>query len=166
MVGREGLHRPVLLDIFDDAGGVDCISHLATGNVSFDIAARRLPALIRAVNAAMTDVVGRDIEVFVRPLDHLRRVDAEGIYATAPFEDVRDRLVTYFHKPPGGFDVPAFLQKGRTALLELDGTDLYSATTELDGRVGAPGGRLEKLSGQRVTTRSWSTVRKIIDAHG
>ena len=165
MVGREGLHRPVLLDVFADAGAGNPSSHLATGNVSFDISPRSLPRLTRHVDAALSAVVGRDIEVFVRSLDHLRAVDADAIYASAPFADVTATLVTYFHQEPTGVEVPSVIQDGRTALLDLRDTDLYSAAREVDGREGAPGGVLEKLTGQRVTTRAWSTVDKILRAH-
>ena len=165
MVGRESLHRPVLLDAFSEAGATDPVSHLATGNVSFDIAVRSLPELVEQVDASLTAIVGRDIEVFVRRLDDLGAIDADAVYATAPFDGVEDRLVTYFHHPPDGIEVPSVIQGGRCALVELRDTDLYTAAREVDGRVGAPGGVLEKLTGQRVTTRAWSTVEKIVRAH-
>lgn len=163
MVGREGLHRGVILDIFNRAGAEDPASHLATGNVSFDLDPARIPDLAAEVNAEMTDVVGRKIEVFIRTIDELRKVDVDAIYATAPFEP-KARLVTYFHEPPhlGETEVPGLVQKDRTGLLLIDGCDLYSVARVLDGQEGAPGGLLEKLSGQRVTTRGWGTVEKIL----
>jgi len=36
MIGRAGLDRDALLQIFAGAGAMDPRSHLATGNVSFD----------------------------------------------------------------------------------------------------------------------------------
>lgn len=163
MVGREGLHRQVILDIFDRAGAGNPLSHLATGNVSFDLDPGRTEEFAEEVDAALTAVVGRKIEIFVRTLDELRAVDAEAIYASAPFE-ARDRLVTYFHETPDfdSTEVPGLIQKGRTAVLLIDGPNVYAVARELDGQVGAPGGLFEKLSGQRVTTRAWSTVEKIL----
>lgn len=167
MVGREGLHRQVILDIFRRAGAGDPRCHLATGNVSFDLEPAGIPALTEDVDAGLTAVVGRKIEIFVRGLDTLRRVDADAIYATAPFGEVEGRLVTYFHDTPdfGSVEVPGLIQKGRTALLAIDGRDVYSAIREVDGQMGSPGGLLEKLSGQRMTTRAWSTVEKILKAN-
>lgn len=164
MVGREGLHRQRILDIFDQAGARDPVSHLATGNVSFDLDPTDVDVLAGTVGEAMSQVVGRDIEVFIRSLDKLTTVDAAAIYAIAPFEPLQ-RLVTYFHEPPdfGSTEIPGLIQKGRTAVLAIDGRDVYSAARELDGQIGAPGGVLEKLTGQRVTTRGWSTIQKIID---
>ncbi len=167
MVGREGLHREVILDIFRRAGAGDPRSHLATGNVSFDLRPAELPSFVEVVDERLTGVVGRKIEVFVRSLDALRQVDADAIYGTAPFEQVEGRLVTYFHDTPdfGDVDVPGLIQKGRTALLAVDGADVYSVIREVDGQMGSPGGLLEKLSGQRVTTRAWRTVQKVIEAN-
>ncbi len=163
MVGREGLHREVILDAFLQAGAADPASHLATGNVSFDADPADIPALTQRAGAGLGAVVGRKIEVFVRSVDELREVDADAIYSTAPFPP-RDRLVTYFHEPPnfGDAEIPGLIQEDRTAVLVIDGSDVYSVARELDGKVGAPGGILEKLSGQRVTTRAWATVEKIL----
>lgn len=165
MVGREGLHRDVMLATFRDAGAVDPVSHLATGNVTFDARPTALEQIVSQVDAAFSDIVGRTIEVFVRDLDALRSVEPETIYAKAPFEAVVDRLVSYFHEPPdlGDLELPALIQRDRVALLEVRNRDVYSVARVHAGQRGAPGGQLEKLTGQRVTTRGWSTVQKIID---
>ena len=167
MVGREGLHREVILDIFRQAGAENPTSHLATGNVAFDLPERGIPGMAAKVDQAMTEIVGRKIEIFVRSIDELAAVDADAIYATSPFEP-RDRLVTYFHAAPdlGETKVPGLIQNGRTAVLEIDGRDVYCVARELDGQIGAPGGILEKLSGQRVTTRAWATVEKVLAKNG
>src|SRR5687768_1554076 len=41
MLGREGLHRYVLLRLVDAAGGRSAASHLTTGNLTFDVAPSR-----------------------------------------------------------------------------------------------------------------------------
>lgn len=167
MVGREGLHRQVILDIFSEAGAVDPISHLATGNVSFDLEPAELPTFVEAVDRGCTSVVGRDIEIFVRTVDHLRAVPSAEIYARAPFPEVRGRLVTYFHEPPvfESLEVPGLIQRDRTAVLLVDGCDVFSVTREWEGQIGSPGGLFERASGQRVTTRGWSTIEKILAKH-
>lgn len=167
MVGREGLHREVILDIFRRAGAIDPASHLATGNVSFDLEPPQLVDLQDSVDGALSDVVGRRIEMFVRTVDHLRAIDADTVYGQAPFPDVRERLVTFFHEPPvfEAFEVPGLVQKERTAVLLIDHRDVFSVTREWEGQVGSPGGLFEKASGQRVTTRAWSTIEKILAKH-
>ncbi len=166
MVGREGLDRQVILDIFDRAGAERAISHLATGNVSFDLEPPQLVDLQDSVDGALSEVTGRPIEVFVRTLDHLDAVDADAVYGRAPFAEVRERLVTFFHEPPQlDFEVPGLIQRERAAVLLVDGCDVFSVTREWEGQIGSPGGLLERASGQRVTTRSWGTIEKILAKH-
>lgn len=164
MVGREGMHRDVILDIFNRAGATNAVSHLATGNVSFDLEPARLVGLEDSVDGALSDVVGRRIEVFVRTIDHLRSIDSEAVFGNAPFPEIRERLVTFFHEPPTfeSFEIPAVVQKDRTALLLVEDCDVFSVTREWEGQIGSPGGLLERESGQRVTTRAWTTVEKIL----
>ena len=164
MIGREGLHREVILDIFRDAGAVNVMSHLATGNVSFTMKPSNLEALRTNVDGAITSVVGRQIEVFLRSVEHLKAIDADAIYAESPFPDVRDRLVTFFHEPPvfNGFVVPSLVQRERTAVLAIHGSDVFSVTRMWEGQFGSPGGLFERESGQRMTTRAWGTVEKIL----
>lgn len=167
MVGREGLHREVILDIFRGAGARNAISHLATGNVSFDLEPPQLIDLQDSVDGALSEVVGRQIEVFARTLDHLRAIEPSAIFGEAPFPEIRERLVTFFHEPPAfeSFTVPAVIQKDRTAVLLVDGSDVFSATREWNGQIGSPGGLFERESGQRVTTRAWGTIEKILAKH-
>lgn len=163
MVGREGLHGDVLISAFEKAGATAVRSHLTTGNVTFSLDGRRLPTFTRSVDVALSDVVGRRIEVFVRTVRELAAVDAEAIYATAPFEHLGE-LVSYFHRPPdfGGLPVPSVVHHGRAAILAIEGRDVYSVEREVDGRRSAPGGVFERITGQRCTTRGWSTVAKIL----
>lgn len=164
MVGREGLHRQVILDIFERAGARNAISHLSTGNVSFDLEPPRMVDLEDTVDGRLSDVVGRRIEVFVRSLDHLHSIDAEAVFGEAPFQEVRERLVTFFHEPPvfDSLGVPGLVQKDRTAVVLIDNCDVFSVTREWEGQIGSPGGLFERASGQRVTTRAWSTIEKIL----
>ncbi len=102
MVGREGLHREVILDAFLQAGAADPASHLATGNVSFDADPADIPALTQRAGAGLGAVVGRKIEVFVRSVDELREVDADAIYSTAPFRPEIDWSPTSTSPPTSG----------------------------------------------------------------
>src|SRR3954465_11670612 len=80
MVGREGLHRDVLLRLLADAGAANGASHLATGNVTFDASSREASAIARRFEAGIADVLGRHEPVIIRRLDWLA-----AFVATEPF---------------------------------------------------------------------------------
>ena len=166
MVGREGLDRSTLLETFTEAGAADPVSHLSTGNVSFNLEPDDLPAFVDAVDARLTEVVGRDIEVFIRTIDHLTALDGAGAFARSPFAEVRDCVVTFFHQPPElPWKLPHLIRNDLVAVVAAAGREVFSVTRELDGRYAAPGGVLERVTGQRATSRGWSTLEKILGAN-
>ncbi|MBT8213574.1 MAG: DUF1697 domain-containing protein [Acidimicrobiia bacterium] len=167
MIGRESLHREIVLDLFAAAGAGDPKSHLATGNVSFDLDLAALPDLVEEVDDRMTQVVGRRIDSYVRTLDELRAIDADIIFGQSPFPDSPCPQVTFFHEPPdlSQWILPHLGRGGRFAVFHVEGREVYSVTREVDGESAAPGGQLEKVTGQRATTRAWSTIDHILSKH-
>lgn len=166
MVGREGLDRHTLLRVFADAGALDARSHLATGNVSFDLLPKRLHEATAAIDAGLSDVVGRDIEIFVRSIEQLEALEGEAVFERATI-DTRDRIITFFHRPPdlSSLSLPAWVKGGTVLIAEQQGCEVYSVTREVDGKTGAPGGILERTAQQRATSRGWSTIERILRAN-
>lgn len=166
MHGREGLHRSVIIDTFERAGAASVRTHLTTGNVSFDADPSAIPAIIEYADRAMTDVVGRDIESFVRTLDHLRSLPGDEIFATAPFPEAEERVVSFFHEAPDlPWELPHILRSGRAAVFHQRDREVFSVHRTVDGRMESGAGALERASGQRITTRGWGTIEKILRAH-
>ncbi|MEZ5298123.1 MAG: DUF1697 domain-containing protein [Ilumatobacteraceae bacterium] len=58
MIGREGLHRPVLLDMFERAGGSEATSYISTGNVSFPADPESIGELVELVEADLEQLLG------------------------------------------------------------------------------------------------------------
>ncbi|NNF70184.1 MAG: DUF1697 domain-containing protein [Acidimicrobiia bacterium] len=167
MIGREGLHQEVVLDIFSRAGAGNPVSHRATGNVSFDLDPGAMIPFLEETDHRMTEVVGRPIESFVRTLDELASIDGEAIFALAPFEVVDGRHVTFFHETPdlSDWSLPHLARHDRVAVFHVSGREVFSASQVVDGESAAPGGILEKATGQRATTRAWSTIHHILSKH-
>ncbi len=113
MIGREGLHRPVLLDMFERAGAADPVSYISTGNVSFTVTPERLDDVVVAVEADLARLLGRPTPVFVRLFDDLAALVDSDPFAAAPFDDVDARLVTFFRTA-----VPASMALPMTAETE------------------------------------------------
>lgn len=163
MIGREGLHRDVLLDIVERSGGRGPASYLATGNVSFDLGPGELPAAVEAIETGIEQVVGRETPVFVRTLDRLVELIESDPFDSSPYPEPRDRLVTLVRdRVPAGFELPIVADRGDHHVFATAGAEIFSVTREVDGRTQSPGGVIERSVGEPVTTRAWGTIERIV----
>jgi len=74
-----------------------------------------------------------------------------------------ERLVTFFRNQIPDLALPIRGPSDQFVVFGRSRRELYSVTQVVDGRSTAPGGRIERETGERVTTRSWTTVARIID---
>ncbi|MGI9528819.1 MAG: DUF1697 domain-containing protein [Acidimicrobiia bacterium] len=165
MIGREGLHRQVLLDLFSDAGGQAPRSYISTGNISFSAPESDLPLLIASVEEGIAAVIGRHEEVFVRRISALERIVASDPFAGSPYPDTVERTVSFL---PSDIDLsvvslPVESTSGRVSVFGATKTELFSAGRSVGGRTQGAGGLVERMLGCRITSRAWSTVLRIVD---
>lgn len=163
MIGREGLTRAVLLEIFRRNGAEDPVSYISTGNVGFGLPAREVPALSADVERSLEAVIGRQEPVFVRSLGWLAdRVD-ERPFDGAPFENPHERIVSLAPGPPPVVpELPLISERGDFAVFRIDGTEVYSVSRLVDGTTRSPGGVVERLCGRPITSRSWNTIERVV----
>jgi uncharacterized protein (DUF1697 family) len=157
MIGRQGLHREVVLDLFRDAGARDPVSHLATGIVSFGARPRDLDGIVGHVEAGIEAIAGRPKLLYVRPLAHLvAMVDADP-FAAAPVHDAPQREVVFMQGRVPPLDLPVMTAKADLCIFAAGDRELFAVS-----RVEPPGGVIERLTGEPVTVRAWSTVTRIV----
>jgi uncharacterized protein (DUF1697 family) len=147
MIGREGLHRPVLLDMFERAGGCEAVSYLSTGNVSFQAPPATLGALVRAVEADLEALLDRPTPLYVRTLDQLSALLSSDRFAAAPFDDVFARLVTFFRSSvPASLDLPLAAANGDWSVFDSATSEVFSVTRAWpDRQPRDPGGVIQRL---------------------
>jgi uncharacterized protein (DUF1697 family) len=164
MLGREGLHRDVLVGLFERAGGTRVVSHLTTGNVSFDVGDDQLAGMVADVGDALERLLGRPTPVFVRSLDALGRLLAADPFANEPFDDVYARLVTFFRdRVPHTMTVPMRAPNGDWAVFGAGDAEVFSVTrARPDRQPQDPGGVIQRTAGQLVTTRGLGTIERIV----
>lgn len=160
MIGREGLHREVVLDLFREAGAIEPRNHLATGNISFTARSADVQAITRHVEAGVAAIAGRPKPLFVRGLDHLEQLVADDPFRDAP-SDGADREVIFL--PPGTppTALPLLSRSGLTSVFASNGSELFAVGRPDEG----PGALVERALGVPVTVRAWSTIHKIVAAH-
>ena len=153
--------REELVKHFQVAGAGDVVSYLATGNVSFTASPALLMELIGDVERAIGSTVGRATPVFVRSLEYLRSLDFPD--ADIPCEPVSERLVLFFYGQAPELDLPLVRPRGDAYVFAADDRQAYGATCEVDGRVvSGPAEMLERRAGQRVTSRNWNTIERVV----
>jgi uncharacterized protein (DUF1697 family) len=163
MVGREGLHRDVLIEAFEGAGATAVRSHLATGNVSFHADQADVDTVRLGAEAALGALLGRTTPVFVRSQAELEALVASDPFRTQPYERPRDLAVLFFAGDvPATLEVP-FDHTDATTVFGKSRREVFIATTDRpDGRhPGSPMGVVERQTGELVTARAWSTVLRV-----
>lgn len=164
MTGREGLHRDVLLDMFDRAGAADAVSYIATGNVSFTATAGAVTTIVDRVETDLEQLIGRPTPLFVRTLAELRAVLDSEPFANEPFDLVHARLVTFFrHSVPTSLPLPMTAPNGDWEAFGAGRGEVFSVTRAWpDRQPQDPGGVIQRTAGEPVTTRALGTIERIL----
>jgi uncharacterized protein (DUF1697 family) len=162
MHGRDGLHRTVLIDCFDAAGATDVRTYLTTGNVSFVARSAAVRGIVRAVEAAIGEVVGRRTEVFVRSVDELLALRALDPFRASPITVGHERIVAFLDHEPA-LTLPIWSPSRDFVVFAAGPRELFSVAAKYpDGTSRGSGGLVERATGTRVTSRAWSTVERIL----
>lgn len=162
MLGRNGLRRDVLLDIVGRSGGHDVASYLTTGNVSFRCEPAELDEVVAAIELGIERVVERPTPVMVRSLDHLVALIERNPFAIAPHPTPKALLVGFVRNQiETSLDLPIDSPNGDYSVFAVDAGEVFSITIDNGGRVQDPGGIIERLVGEPLTTRAWGTITKI-----
>ena len=162
MIGREGLHRSALLEMFERAGATEATSYISTGNVSFRT--HDVESVTAAVEDDLAALLDRPTPVYVRSLAELERLLDDDRFAGAPFDDVHARLVTFFRSAvPASIELPVDAANGDWSVFAAGPAELFSVTRAWpDRQPHDPGGVIQRLAGEPVTTRALGTIERIV----
>jgi uncharacterized protein (DUF1697 family) len=162
MVGREGLHRETLLELAREAGGTNVLSHMATGNLTFDAGDAITPTVLAdRLEAGVRRTVGREEIVVIRSLPWLATLVASDPFAgLSPAEFGFE--VAFLRHDAGPLDPSRLGDTQRTLLTRLDDRELFAARP-VQGRQRPHVNRLlERATGMKATSRGWSTLHRIV----
>ena len=162
MIGREGLHRLVLLDLFEQAGAERPRSYISTGNVSFTADEANVPAITSEVTEGVARVIGRNEGLYVRSISYLESLVATDPFAASPFAEPLDRTISFRLEAGPVPELPLMSRRGDAVVFAATPGELFAVSREVDGRTSGAGGMIEKHLGERVTTRGWATVLRVL----
>jgi uncharacterized protein (DUF1697 family) len=135
---------------------------LASGNVVFDTRAASRESLERKVEAAMQKGLGRIFATTVRSIEELAAMQTADPYKKFDLPAKAKRIVTLLHtRPTTKVKLPIELDEAQ--ILCLKGTEVFSAyVPSAKGPVFMA--LIEKTFGKDLTTRTWETIRKVVEA--
>lgn len=165
MVGRDGLDRETLLGCFRDGGAANPRSYITTGNVTFDAVEADIWSIRAGVEAAIEAVVDRRTEVYIRSIPYLEALLAADPFSRSPVADAIEQEVslTYSAIDPSTLELPIESPGGHLTVYHATSGEVFSAGRLVDGRQKGAGGWVERLLGQRVTTRTRRTILRVVE---
>jgi uncharacterized protein (DUF1697 family) len=163
--GHNLLRMDELKKAFASLGFGNVRTITASGNVVFEAPPDEPGALARKIEKNLEKKFGCEIGVIVRTADELR-----GMVAADPFQkmrmtaDVKLYVTFQAEKAIGDPKIPHQSPNGDFCVLKVSGGEIFSMVNI------AKGGRtldamkyIEKKFGGSVTTRNWSTIKKIAE---
>lgn len=137
---------------------------LASGNVLFEAPAMPVATMEKKIEKALETRLGKNIAVFVRTLDSLQRLAASGPFKEARVAPETRLYVTFLRGRPVKQQVRSN-SPGGLRILHVSPGEVLSIITP------APGTRtidlmqfLEKEFGDRITTRNYTTILRVLKA--
>ncbi len=147
---------------FERMGFTNCATFIASGNVIFEATARR-SSLEPAIEAALADDLGFEVDTFVRTKAELSMIATGNPFERRKVSPDGTLHVGFLKKAPGQKAVRELRAMETDAdSLAVVGRELYWAIAGgmSDSKLG--GGRFEDVLGQRTTLRNITSVRKLV----
>lgn len=164
--GRKPVKMEDLKKTFAALGFQNVNTVLASGNVFFDTMEPRADALVKSIEEKLKQVFGHEIGVLVRSLKELQDLAGHN-----PFKNVKvtpqTRLYVTFlsQKPKTRLKLPHESPGKDFKILRVSDREVCSALT-LSPNWGTTDLMpvLEREFGEKITTRNWNTIAKILEA--
>jgi uncharacterized protein (DUF1697 family) len=152
---------------FLQAGAAIAESFLSNGTLVYSVPRSRLAQ--NTANQAceiLEHLCGMNEPAFAYSFRQLAKFVAEEPFSEFDNSDIAERAVTFF-KPKVGRMAQALIESARKDCLvfRIETGIAFSITREVSGKIGYPTPVLEKALNRPVTTRSWTTILRLVKKH-
>ena len=163
--GNPNMRGPKLASVFESLGCTEVRPFLGSGNVLFTSELGSIKELEFMAEAALPRLLGFEREVFIRSEADLRKiVDAN------PFGELKHEnsgktylTVTFFKSPPKSLPTLPYKPEGKAFTLVANVNGALCCVVDLTtGKTPDMMQWLERHYGKHLTTRTWSTVSRIL----
>ncbi len=160
--------RAQLEDAFLQSGAATATSFMSNGTLIYSVSNSHL-AQKTAKRACdiLQNVCGMKEPVFVCSFQHLVELVDEDPFSSFNDPTITGQAISFFD-PQLGTMITAPIESGRNdcTIFRIGDGDALSILREVDGKTGYPTPVLEKALSAPVTTRSWTTILRLIKKHG
>jgi uncharacterized protein (DUF1697 family) len=165
-IGRKTVRMDELKRIFEVNGFQNVKTILASGNIIFETTIPETSTLITETEKQLEKKLGYKVNVVLRTLDELHL-----LVKSNPFKQIkitpRTKLLLTFlpEKPVNRLKIPHKSPDKDFTVIRIAGNEIYSVVNLLPNkRPYRIISFLEKEFGNKITTRNWSTIVKIVNA--
>lgn len=153
---------------FVDAGAVSAVSFLVNGTMVFEVPAggRARPLLARACTLLRAHC-GLQEPAFLRTMTQLAALVRLDPFARVAPGDVYACCASFLPDADIALaPLPLESARGDVRVLHCTGSEALSVSLMVGRSPGSPNAFLERLLGRPTTTRSWNTVRRLVQHCG
>ena len=160
-VGRYNVvHKEDLLNALAPLGHQEVSVYKQSGNIIFQTTQTDQNQLRKDLQKAVHSILGKDIEILLRPLPYLQELLNNNPFKNQKTENT-SFLVTFLstepqNPPPTPLDIP----KSTAKVIQITKTEAYSITHG-GGEGALPNPFLEKTLKTPATTRNYNTIKEI-----
>ena|ERR1700730_18667317 len=165
-IGHKTVKMDELKRIFEANGFQNVKTILASGNIVFETTMSETSTLITETEKQLEKKLGYKVNVVLRTLDELHL-----LVKSNPFNQIkitpRTKLLLTFlsEKPMSRLKIPHKSSDKDFTVIRIIGNEIYSVVNLLPNkRPYRIISFLEKEFGNKITTRNWSTIVKIVNA--
>jgi uncharacterized protein (DUF1697 family) len=160
--------RAQLEDAFLQSGASTATSFLSNGTLIYSVSRSRLAQ--KTANRAreiLKNVCGLKEPIFVCSFQYLVDLVDEDPFSSFNDSTITGQAISFFD-PKFGSMVTAPIESERKdcTIFRIGKGDALSILREVNGKTGYPTPVLEKVLNSPVTTRSWTTILRMVMKHG
>ncbi len=165
-----GGHKIVKMDAlkkaFESLGFMNVKTFLASGNVVFQAPPMSASALTKQLEEKLKKTFGFEISVLIRSIKELQRLHKANPFAGIKVTPQTRLFVTFLtEKPASSLKIPYVSPGGNFKILRASKSEVCSVLTITNLRRGMQFmAVLDREFGRMITTRSWSTITRILNA--
>jgi len=159
--------RAQLESAFLQAGASEAASFMSNGTLVFSVPRSRLArGTAKRACEILSHVCGLKEPVFVSGLTHLAQLVAEDPFAQFAASAISERCMSFFEpKAAARLRPPLESERKDCLIFRIRDGEALSITRTIGGKTGYPTPVLEKTLNSPVTTRSWTTIVRLVKRH-